>query len=77
MSGETSSTLVAVEPADLKAVPNLISGIAETGRAFLTEPESLQCRLALLSQARNLVLALETPRETMIKHLWTQVRPPS
>jgi hypothetical protein len=76
MAPGSSAVLVAVEPANLKAVPELISEIADTGSAFLLSPETLQCRLDLLAQARNLVLALETPRETMIKHLWTQVRLP-
>lgn len=30
-------------------------------------------RLSMLEAARSLVHALETPRETMIKHCWAQV----
>lgn len=38
----------------------------------MSTKEDYESRLALLASARALVQALETPRETMIKHIWAQ-----
>lgn len=64
---------VALRPNDLKAVPRLVEDISATN----VDPNDSAGRLRLLEKARDLVRALETPRETMIKHLWAQVSMPS
>ncbi|KAK4033599.1 Demethylsterigmatocystin 6-O-methyltransferase [Parachaetomium inaequale] len=61
---------VALRPNDPERVPSLIEDISVAGNA-LNHDESAG-RLRLLEKARDLVRALETPRETMIKHLWAQ-----
>jgi len=62
---------VALSPNDLEKVPGLIQDISAAGKAL--NPDDSAARLQLLERARDLVRALETPRETMIKHLWAQV----
>lgn len=61
-----------LEPNDLAAVPHLLERIKSTGANISSNNDSE--RRELLAQARHLVQALETPRETMIKHCWAQVR---
>lgn len=63
---------VALSPNDLPAVPGLIEAISSFGNAAVDG--DTQSRLDLVEKARQLVRALETPRETMIKHCWSQVR---
>jgi hypothetical protein len=61
---------VALAPNDLKSVPGLVQDI--NAAACSAAAGSEQARLALVEKARSLVRALETPRETMIKHCWAQ-----
>ncbi|KAK2074208.1 hypothetical protein P8C59_008431 [Phyllachora maydis] len=62
---------VAMAPNDLPSVPGLIDAIVGLGpRAAAGDDD--EARLGLVEQARALVRALETPRETMIKHCWAQ-----
>jgi hypothetical protein len=63
---------IAIRPNDIDAVPGLIKelqagldGLASGGDA---------ARHEMLIKARTLTQALETPRETMVKHCWAQVR---
>lgn len=63
---------IAVRPNDLDAVPGIVKGIVDKANAL--SPGDETARHALLIQARSLVQALETPRETMTKHTWAQVR---
>lgn len=59
---------------DPSAVSSLIKELSLLGEGFsATSPEEL--RLDLLLKARTLWKALETPRETMIRHCWAQVCP--
>lgn len=68
----TSADLSTVlKPNDLDAVPRLAENISKLGGGLLIKDDSR--RRELLAQARSLVQALETPRETMIKHCWAQV----
>lgn len=62
---------VALRPNDLKRVPDLIEDISAAGG--IPNPDDSAARLRLLERAHDLVRALESPRETMIKHLWAQV----
>ena len=62
---------VGLSPCDLESVPSLVDDIASL-RERLSHNER-GARLELLEKARGLVRALETPRETMIKHCWAQV----
>lgn len=62
---------VALRPNDPERVPGLIQDISAAGHA-LNSDDGVG-RLRLLEKARDLVRALETPRETMIKHCWAQV----
>ncbi|EGO55973.1 hypothetical protein NEUTE1DRAFT_68062 [Neurospora tetrasperma FGSC 2508] len=57
-------------PNDLSSVPSLLSAIFTQGIAAVTSPSDDATRLALLSSARALVLALESPRETMLRQCW-------
>ncbi|KAI3539769.1 O-methyltransferase [Colletotrichum filicis] len=57
------------QPSNPKDVATLLNSINTLGASSL---DNEQNRLNLLKQARLLVQALETPRETMIKHLWAQ-----
>ncbi|KAJ2902791.1 hypothetical protein MKZ38_000072 [Zalerion maritima] len=60
---------VAIAPNDAAAAPGIQKEIAAFPDDVSQDDEA---RLALLEKARDLVRALETPRETMIKHLWAQ-----
>ena len=67
---------VALQANDLGSVPKLSKGIFSLSTAASDGDEA--ARLELVEKARALVRALETPRETMIKHCWAQVsQPPS
>jgi hypothetical protein len=61
----------ASRPCDPEAVPSILKRIVSSGETPSVDDDSV--RLALLANARELVRALETPRETMIKHCWAQV----
>lgn len=52
-------------------VPRLLEEVAQHGKAFAQNDP--QARLKLLESARNLLYALETPREAMIRYCWSQV----
>ncbi|KAK6857213.1 O-methyltransferase- family 2 [Apiospora arundinis] len=60
----------ATSPSNLAAVPQLIKELAE-GVGCL-ESGGNEARQALAIKARTLMQALDTPRETMIKHCWAQ-----
>jgi flagellar hook-associated protein FlgK len=63
---------VALEPCDLNAIPSLVEQINDLGSQIANGDRN--ARFSLLKAAQKLVNALETPRETMIKHCWAQVR---
>jgi len=65
------SVEVAISPNDADAVSTTIESIQTMGKTF--SPADNFGRQKLLAEARRLVRALETPRETMIKHNWAQV----
>ena len=65
---------VATNPNDIDSVPRIIKELV-AGVGNLSEGGDA-ARHDLLLRARSLVQALETPRETMIKHCWAQVRSP-
>ena len=67
------SVEVAISPNDASRVPDTIATIQSLGKNF--SPSDNASRQSLLAEARRLVQALETPRETMIKHNWAQVSP--
>lgn len=73
-SKETSPFMndqIPISPSAPQEVPGLLSQIASHGDAFLNvDPDA---RLKLLEDARALVNALETPRESMIRYCWAQV----
>lgn len=58
------------QPNDLSSVPSLLSTIITQGLAAVSSPSDDATRLSLLASARALVLALEKPRETMIRQCW-------
>ncbi|OHW96427.1 sterigmatocystin 8-o-methyltransferase [Colletotrichum incanum] len=61
---------VAIKANDAKSVAELSNAVGSLGKDFSVEDE--EGRLKLLKQTRSLLQALETPRETMIKHCWAQ-----
>ena len=63
---------IASAPCDMGAVPSLLTDISTLG-GQLSDGDR-EGRLRLLDKARSLVRALETPRETMLKHVGAQVR---
>lgn len=63
---------IAINPNNIEAVPGLVKDINEGVNSLATGGH--EARHELISKARSLMLALETPRETMIKHCWAQVR---
>ncbi|RAH45290.1 o-methyltransferase, partial [Aspergillus brunneoviolaceus CBS 621.78] len=62
---------VTIAPNDPEEVPGLLKRIALHGKAYLTENDELE-RTKILNSARSLVYALETPREAVIRHCWSQ-----
>ena len=62
---------VVTAPNNIDAVPGLVKQINSGVDVLSTGGD--EARHALLVNARNLMQALETPRETMIKHCWAQV----
>jgi len=60
---------IILHPNDIAAVPQLLESITTHGAALATS-NSDETRLVLLESARALVVALEKPRETMIRHCW-------
>lgn len=63
---------IAINPNNLEAVPGLVKEINDGVKSLATGGH--EARHELIVKARSLMLALETPRETMIKHCWAQVR---
>lgn len=57
---------------DPEAVSSLIKELSALGEGFSAD-SSEDLRLDLALKARTLWKALETPRETMIRHCWAQV----
>lgn len=72
-NGVSKPAVSATAATDPAAVPALIKEIAALGENF-TDGSDEDVRLDLLIKARTLWKALETPRETMIRHCWAQVR---
>lgn len=70
-NGTTVDISVALRANDLGSVPVLSAEIASAGCSL--DDRDYDARQALLRKARALVTALETPRETMIKHNWAEV----
>ncbi|KAH9899088.1 S-adenosyl-L-methionine-dependent methyltransferase [Xylariomycetidae sp. FL2044] len=71
--GNTSDKVdvaVALAPTDLEAVPALLEEM--TSNLKNLNKDDHESRHEFLLKARSLVQALETPRETMIKHTWAQ-----
>jgi hypothetical protein len=62
-----------LSPNDPGNVSALVQNIDELGQGFSNGNH--EKRLQLLAQAKALVQALETPQETMLTHLWANVRP--
>jgi hypothetical protein len=62
---------VAISPNDPSKIPSTIESIKSLGNSYSATDDAV--RRQLLAEARQLVRALETPRETMIKHNWAQV----
>ncbi|KAL4804193.1 S-adenosyl-L-methionine-dependent methyltransferase [Aspergillus unguis] len=61
---------LAVSPNLPGQVPGLLQDIATSGKQFVEA--SGESRLSLLESARALVYALETPREAIIRHCWSE-----
>ncbi|KFH42551.1 Demethylsterigmatocystin 6-O-methyltransferase-like protein [Hapsidospora chrysogenum ATCC 11550] len=64
---------VATNPKDLASVQSLLKQL-NTGIMHLTASNEInhELRQDLSTKARDLMLALETPRETSIKHIWAE-----
>ncbi|KAH9905020.1 S-adenosyl-L-methionine-dependent methyltransferase [Xylariomycetidae sp. FL2044] len=62
----------AIAPTNSDAVPKLLSEIATAGHGYTEASGSIVARRELLAKARELVRALESPRDTMLQHVWSQ-----
>jgi hypothetical protein len=62
---------VAISANTPELVPGLVEQVACLGK--IASLQDHKERSALLDAARSLVYALETPREAMIRHCWSQV----
>jgi hypothetical protein len=73
-SSKMSSTQINLElatsPNNFAAIPTLAEEILPLAKALAKD--DYEARHKLLLKARSLVQALETPRETMLKHTWAQ-----
>ncbi|KAA8650303.1 uncharacterized protein ATNIH1004_002986 [Aspergillus tanneri] len=68
-----SDGCIALQLNDPNAVPTLLKQIEKNGSTFrLNDGAASSVRLDLLNAARFLVYALETPREAMVRHCWSQ-----
>ncbi len=63
---------IGIKPNDIEAVPGILEEIKAGVDALATGGNV--ARQDLLLKARALVHAAETPRETMARHCWEQVR---
>lgn len=61
---------LAITPNIPDQIPGLLEQIYSDGKAYQVNS---QTRLQLLENARSLVYALETPRESLIRHCWSEV----
>ncbi|KAL2782642.1 S-adenosyl-L-methionine-dependent methyltransferase [Aspergillus keveii] len=61
---------LAVSPNLPSQIPYLLQKVASGGYEYLATGD--QARLKLLEEARALVYALETPREAIIRHCWSE-----
>jgi hypothetical protein len=64
---------LASRPNDLTSVPGIIKDINSISSRVPDGIVDLNDRLELLQRARDMVLALETPRETIVKHHFAEV----
>lgn len=62
-------------PCDLGRVSSLIDDIASYNWGHIDFSTDRNARISLLSKARSLIAALETPRETMLRHIGAEVWP--
>jgi len=62
---------IAIRACNPDAVPRILEDLLTFGKSPSVDQDDT--RLAMLASARALVRALETPRETMIRHNWAQV----
>lgn len=62
---------IALKANDAAAVPDLIQEISSPGKNFNSDDDQATIKLAM--KARALWKSLETPRDTMIRHLWAEV----
>lgn len=63
---------IASTPNNIEALPGLLEAITIDVNTLVTGGNIN--RQQLLIKCRSMVQALETPRETMVKHCWAQVR---
>lgn len=60
-------------PCDLGRVSGLIDDIASYNWGDIDFAQDRNARISLLSKARSLIAALETPRETLLRHIGAEV----
>ncbi|KAI1214680.1 S-adenosyl-L-methionine-dependent methyltransferase [Annulohypoxylon truncatum] len=70
LKGAPLDPSIALKPCDYESVGAHAEKISKLASSI--SPEDDKTRLELAETARKLVRALETPRETMIKHCWAQ-----
>lgn len=62
---------IASRPGNIDAVPNLLQEIEQSIRSLQAGTDEL--RKDLLVKCRALIQAIQTPRETVVDHIWGQV----
>jgi hypothetical protein len=74
--GETTTdeedVSIALRAANIDAVPSLIKDINLLSDGL--DSDDSDARLKLMAKAKSLWQSLETPRETMLRHTWAEVR---
>ncbi|RGP63500.1 sterigmatocystin 8-o-methyltransferase [Fusarium sporotrichioides] len=68
-TSDGSPTIDVEKPCNLAAVPHLLDDIMSTSDALMTG--DMDVRQELLIKLRTLTSAIETPRETVMRHCWT------
>jgi hypothetical protein len=76
VNGALIDSRIATTASAPENVPHLLKQIVKHGEVFQSD-DGHATRMKLLQAAQELVYSLETPRETIIRHIWAQVHPSS
>lgn len=72
ITADEEDVSIALKAANIDAVPSLIKDINSLSDSL--DSDDSDARLKLMAKAKSLWQSLETPRETMLRHTWAEVR---